>query len=619
MAGTQTTAADANAILQQTGQYSSSNGVVGAGKKALPGGVSPGTAPTVVAPAASSSPGAAIPGAPGGGTTTVNGGLPSGADPGTATDPAYNQAEQDIEPMSEDQIYAYWAGKSSSTLDAIRSTASAAELAATNQESRDISAANADNASRGMVGNPTSVATSKAITDQQEAIANAEAQKNQGIATVAADIASKTEADFKENQEVIGPNYIALKKNDLNNALTGLVSSGGTLTDLQNNHPNEYGTLLQYAGGDPNALNALYISASKNSLLNNGQPISTIGNTFVYGSPGVDANGNPTIKTTSVTIQDLPPNYKVSSYNQAANGTVTYVAFPTDASGNQTVDPSKPNNGVISGVIGDFGAPGTDTSSAATDTTTPTSPDQVQNNILSATGLSIQAFNYLTQGSTALARLPAGQRNAIMAEAQNWAKNKNVDLSTLQTQYSAYNTTLQNNIQRFNNTTIAENELMGTADNLLSTISDSDFSNIKPKNVALLFAGKQVNDPTVTKYSAYLSQLRTELAYYYAATEGKSSPEQSEEDQAASVITDGLSSGSVSAFKDYVKATTDKMKGVLQKSVDDAQQNVWNIFGVTKGQSSSGGSSLYPAGSVVQDASGNKYTVGSDGETLTPQ
>lgn len=329
------------------------------------------TAPVIATVKTATSNGAVAPNTP---STTANGGsapsLPASGDPGTATDPAFDQAEKDVAPMSEDQIYAYYAGKSAATLNAINSTASAAELAATNQESRDISAANADNASRGITGNVTSVSTSKAVTDQQEAIANAEAAKNQALATVAQNITAQAAADFKEQQEVVAPNYIALKKNDLNNALSGIVSSGATLDDLKTNHPNEYSTLVQYAGGDPNALNALYVGASQANLLNNGQPLSTIGNTLVYGVKGVDANGNPTIKTTSVSIPDLPPNYKVSSYNQAANGTVTYVAFPTDAAGNQTVDPSKPNNGVVSGVIG--GAQSGQTVGGATLGTIPT-------------------------------------------------------------------------------------------------------------------------------------------------------------------------------------------------------------------------------------------------------
>jgi hypothetical protein len=127
------------------------------------------------------------------------------------------------------------------------------------------------------------------------------------------------------------------------------------MSDLQTSNPVEYQQLLQYAGGDPNALNAIYLAAAmkSNSLLNNGQPLTTSGNSLVYGVQSINpTTGAPTISTTTVSIPNLPNNYKVSSYSQAANGTVTYLAFPTDAQGNQTVNPSLPNNGIISGVIG---------------------------------------------------------------------------------------------------------------------------------------------------------------------------------------------------------------------------------------------------------------------------
>jgi hypothetical protein len=67
--------------------------------------------------------------------------------------------------------------------------------------------------------------------------------------------------------------YIAQKQQELTNTLSGLASSGTTLQQLQNTDPSEYNLLLQYAGGDPYALQGLYVQAVKN----NGQSSTTSG------------------------------------------------------------------------------------------------------------------------------------------------------------------------------------------------------------------------------------------------------------------------------------------------------------------------------------------------------
>lgn len=203
-----------------------------------------------------------------------------------------------------------------------------------------------------------------------------------------------------------------------------------------------------------------------------------------------------------------------------------------------------------------------------------------EGSILSAAGLSLPVFNYLTQGTASMSRLPAAQRNKIVNEATAWLNKEGIDISTFQSQYKAYNETLNKNIQRFNNVNIAEGELLGTIDNLSAAADEKDFKKLKVANVAKLFAGEQVNDPTTIRYATHLNQIKSELAYYNAATQGKTSTDIRDFEEAERVIKQGISAGGLTGFKDAIEASTTKMGSVLQSSVDRSRKQVWDLFGV---------------------------------------
>ena len=212
--------------------------------------------------------------------------------------------------------------------------------------------------------------------------------------------------------------------------------------------------------------------------------------------------------------------------------------------------------------------------------------DSSSNSILAQTGLSIPAFNYLTQGTSALTRLTSAERQKFMKEAQDWANKNGIDISSFKSQYEAYNSALQNNIKRFNNTQIMEGELLGTIDNLSKVADSKSFGKLKVANVAKLFAGEQVNDPTTLQYAAHLNQLVSELAGYNAAVQGRTSTDLVDIEEAKRVIKNGLSSNSLSGFSDAIKSSVTKMSKTLQDSVDRTQGQVWNLFGVKKPQKS---------------------------------
>lgn len=208
--------------------------------------------------------------------------------------------------------------------------------------------------------------------------------------------------------------------------------------------------------------------------------------------------------------------------------------------------------------------------------------DPTSQSILSHTGLSIAAFGYLTQGTSALTRMSAEQRLQYMNEAQNWANKNGIDLATFQSQYDAYNKALQSNISRVNNVKVAEGELTGTLSNLSAAADNASFNGMKWENVAKLFAGQQFNDANVSKYAFHLNQLRSELALYNAAAAGKTTADQKDQSEAERIIKDGFAAGSIKGFQSALNSSVEKMDKTLQQNVERTNGQVWSLFGVSK-------------------------------------
>lgn len=214
-------------------------------------------------------------------------------------------------------------------------------------------------------------------------------------------------------------------------------------------------------------------------------------------------------------------------------------------------------------------------------------PSGVEGSILSATGLSVPAFSFLTQGTSALTRMPADLRIKYMNEAQNYLNKNGVDLSTFQAQYKAIGQTVNANSLRNNQAEVAESELKATLDNLQTAADDASFGNMKWKNIVKMFAGSEFNDKNVSKYSFHLNQLREEFAMYNAALSGQIDAngnlrEITGDDRrvAEEIIKNGFAEGSITGFESALTASRQKMKTVLDNSINAQNKKVWNLFGV---------------------------------------
>jgi len=114
--------------------------------------------------------------------------------------------------------------------------------------------------------------------------------------------------------------------------------------------------------------------------------------------------------------------------------------------------------------------------------------------ILGQTGLGVPAFMMLTGSGSQLARDKATRAGAVKV-ANEFAKQRGVDISTFKSQYKAYNDTLDKNISRYNNTKIMEDELLGTIQNLKPAANDATIGNVNAANAAAIWGGKETNGP----------------------------------------------------------------------------------------------------------------------------
>lgn len=222
-------------------------------------------------------------------------------------------------------------------------------------------------------------------------------------------------------------------------------------------------------------------------------------------------------------------------------------------------------------------------------------PDPQATGLTGAAGISLQAFNYLTQGTASMSRMPVAQRNAIMKEANDWLNKNGIDISTFQSQYKAANTTLQQNIERENNVNTRGGEVTSTVDSLIDAIKtdanagDKTETNItgvggmnslRAQNVLDILAGNAVNNPFAETYSTQIGFLANDLAGYLAASRGATSPDDSDKRDAANMISKGMNTGSLDAFKTAVKNNVDKTAKVVSTQADSSKKQVWDLFGV---------------------------------------
>lgn len=253
--------------------------------------VTPATQPTPNPAPTGTNPATKNPVAPA--TAPIIGATPGGETPAEANDQGFQNANQELntQPMSEDQIYAYYAGKSGAAIDAVNETAAAAEQSANTQLNKDVSASNADAARRGMVGAGSNIANEAAVTNSEQAIATARATRDTNLASIMQTVTSEAATKFAAQQaraDTNSQNYqTTFKANEAQNLATGknyvasLAKNGSTLDEAASQDPQGFQAMLNYYGGNKSLMTADWIASNAANEIDGGKPIQA-GTSLIY-------------------------------------------------------------------------------------------------------------------------------------------------------------------------------------------------------------------------------------------------------------------------------------------------------------------------------------------------
>lgn len=204
--------------------------------------------------------------------------------------------------------------------------------------------------------------------------------------------------------------------------------------------------------------------------------------------------------------------------------------------------------------------------------------DPTSQDLMSQAGLTYNGFLTLTGRMSQLPRDRATRAQAS-AEVAAWARERGMDVSTLASQYKAYNEALESNIERYNRTLLAEGEIASSVTNLIGAAKDSGLNDVRAINAAKQWLKGELNDPNAAQYAFFLNQLVNDIALYNAASQGRAALQADMED-AKSVVQRGVAAGSLTGMQKAITQSVEKMGTVLEGSVNRSRKNVWELFGV---------------------------------------
>ena len=197
--------------------------------------------------------------------------------------------------------------------------------------------------------------------------------------------------------------------------------------------------------------------------------------------------------------------------------------------------------------------------------------------IMGQTGLSFNAFQVATGRESSVARgLP---RTRAGQEVAAFARKRNVDVSTLTSQYKAYNKTLSENIERQNNIISVQDELVGDIANLRTAANALRMDNVRVANATKLWVGNQLNDANSADYAFALQALVNDIARYNAASTGRA-PLQSDMDEAKATVLRGVSEEGLAGLQASLNRAVKGMNTVMDNNVNRSRRNIWKLFGV---------------------------------------
>lgn len=489
----------------------------------------------------------------------------------------------------------------------------------------------AASAAGGFAGSPEA---GSMITAAQEP--DVEARAN-AVSTAVLNIRSQAASDyntFVENADTNAGNTItAWQKSQaalVANA-TNIWASGASPTSLQTSNPEEYNYLLQFAyNGDANVMNAAYVAANRANLMNNGQPVYTNGGNMVFAQyEGQNPDGTPNIQFTQVTDANIPQGYKMQSSNQTSQGQVINTYAPIDSNGN-IVDPSSvitTLNGVQIAGPGTPAGNGIGTNPALTGQVIGgTTLGVVPNGVTATNALAAQA---IMDGS---APPPSSSTGTVASNAANqqmraYMSANGYDLTAATEDYTAvqkWQSTVDGpTFQRAVVAADSAQQYITTLQGLAETWNNND--PVNALSAANLTAA--LNGAYGPQQQAVAQQMTTQIAdltadmgsvYRY----GLSSTDSSMENAASTLSTSWDQNQLTSSLQIIsqnlqirINSLTNPANAISASGDSGTDNSYVGSNSGSQGQDNS--STIQPAGTIVE-YNGQQYTVGADGNTLTP-
>lgn len=488
----------------------------------------------------------------------------------------------------------------------------------------------AASAALGFAGSPEAGAmTQMAEEPNIEARSNAVAQASLAIQAQA----SNDYNTFVSTADTNAQNVItAWQKSQANlvATATSVWASGVTPSALQQSNPEEYQYLLMAYNGDPNAMNAAYIAANRANLLNNGQPVYQNGGNMVFAQyEGQNPDGTPKIVFTQSQDADIPQGYKMQSSNQTSQGQVINTYAPVDSNGN-VVDPSQvitTLNGVQISGPGTPAGNGIGTNPALTGQTIGgTTLGVVPNGVTATNALAAQA---VMDGT---APPPSSSTGSISSNAANqqmraYMSANGYDLTSATEDFTAvqkWQSTVNGpTFQRAIVAADSAQQYITTLQGLAQQWNSND--PVNALNAANLTAA--LNGAYGPQQQAVAQQMQTQIAdlqadmgsvYRYGLSSTDSSMENAAQTLSTSWDQNQLDA-SLQIIAQNLQIRINSLKNpanALSASGDQGTDNSYEgSDSDTSGQNNA--STIQPSGTVVT-YNGQQYTVGADGNTLTP-
>lgn len=208
--------------------------------------------------------------------------------------------------------------------------------------------------------------------------------------------------------------------------------------------------------------------------------------------------------------------------------------------------------------------------------------DPTSQSILAQTGLSIPAFEFLKRGAPALTRMTSAMRIKFMDEAEKWANENNIDISVFQPEFQAYSDVVQIYTKRAAAVNLRGDDILLSLDMLKDITEEAKYKDLRIKNVAKIWVGKEVNDPLAMQYAYNLEDLRSAIAGFFAVQEGRNMTTVEDGINAKSLIKNGLSSGSIGGLIKTIDIVKERTTAISNKAAKQAQDKIWDMFGVKK-------------------------------------